>query len=324
MASDIPAGWYPDIHGAVRWWDGQRWTEHVREAGSSAAAPATHTADEVRTPEPAAAREPDRAPEQAGTDVTSTSATNGIAASAADLAGDESDQDAGSVEQSPIRNPLERYASETAVIAPRPAEPEPYAGATVVHRPTRTISYPMTVEEDIEEDDGGDRKVWLIATVVGLAAFFLGMGIGGRTQVDPPETSDPIPPAVSTDIEQLRQQLEDRQAELDERQQILDDREDDLEERASATPTPSPSPTAVATETEIDGNGRVLVGTDVREGTYATSGPTDPLFDCEYTISEDEFGDDTISEDSTKTAASVRLRDGDWFESDDCQDWERE
>jgi hypothetical protein len=152
------------------------------------------------------------------------------------------------------------------------------------------------------------------------------MGIGQRSSVDPPGTSDPIPPAVNTDsdVEQLRQQLEDRQAELDERQQILDDREDQLDQRASATPSPTPSPTATATETEIDGNDRVLVGTDVREGTYRTEGPTDPLYECEFTISEDEFGDDPITDESTKTAVSVRLRDGDWFESDDCQDWERE
>ena len=24
-----PAGWYPDERGAMRWWDGARWTEHV-------------------------------------------------------------------------------------------------------------------------------------------------------------------------------------------------------------------------------------------------------------------------------------------------------
>lgn len=328
MASDIPAGWYPDIHGTIRWWDGQRWTEHVREAGSSTAAPGAPPVEDVRTPEPPSDPAPNVAPEPAATEASFSGATNGTA-SAAEPAEYEADQDADSAGESPIRNPLERYASETAVFTPQPAEPEPYAGATVVHRPARTISYPKTVEEDIEEDDGSDRKVWLIATAVGLAAFFLGMGIGGRTQIDPPETSDPIPPAVNaenSDIEQLRQQLEDRQAELDERQQVLDQREDELDRRASAPPTPSPSPTptARATETEIDGNGRVLVGTDVREGSYRTNGPTDPLYECEYTISEDEFGDDTISEDSTKTAAEVTLRDGDWFESDDCQDWDRE
>ena len=333
MASDIPAGWYPDIHGTVRWWDGVRWTEHVRDAGSSsapAAAPVAAPADEIRTPEPTPASEPDHSPEPSAPEVTVAGASTGTAASANNLFDDESTSDATAAEPSSLRNPLDRYASETAVFASQPAEPEPYAGATVVHRPARTISYPKTVEEDIEEDEGdSNRKLWLTATVVGLAAFFLGMGIGGRSQVDPPGTSDPIPPAVNaeaSDIDQLRQQLEERQAELDERQQVLDQREDELDRRASAPPSPSPSPTPTtrATETEIDGNDRVLIGTDVREGTYRTNGPSDPLYECEYTVSEDEFGDDTISEDSTKSAASVTLRDGDWFETDDCQDWERE
>jgi hypothetical protein len=26
-----PAGWYSDANGQVRWWDGQRWTEHLRQ-----------------------------------------------------------------------------------------------------------------------------------------------------------------------------------------------------------------------------------------------------------------------------------------------------
>jgi hypothetical protein len=312
MADDIPAGWYPDIHGTVRWWDGERWTDRVRDTSATPTSPAAPV-DDVRTPDSTAAEV--------------TAVANGTPTYAARLGNDEPDQDARRSEESQIRNPLERYASETALLTPQHDQPPQFAGATVVHRPARTISYPKTVEDDIEEEDDGNRRIWLTATAVGLAAFFLGMGIGGRTSVDPPGTSDPIPPAVngdSSDVEQLRQQLEDRQAELDERQQILDDREDQLDQRASATPSPTPSPTATATETEIDGNDRVLVGTDVREGTYRTEGPTDPLYECEFTISEDEFGDDPITDESTKTAVSVRLRDGDWFESDDCQDWERE
>jgi len=306
MADDIPAGWYPDIHGSVRWWDGQRWTDHVRDSASASTGPGTDPT-EVHTPEPTRQAEP------AAANVTDVSAT---AVQATTVGADDHAQ--GVPEASPIHNPLDRYASE-----PTPAS------TAVIHRPARTISYPKTVEEEIEEDDGSNRRVWLTATVVGLVAFFLGIGIGGRTQIDPPGTTEPIPPAVNTDtsdVDELRQRLEERQAELDERQQVLDDREDELDRRASATPSPTPTPTATATatETEIDGNDRVLVGTDVREGTYRTAGPTDPLYECEYSISEDEFGDDPITEESTKTAASVRLRDGDWFETDDCQDWERE
>jgi hypothetical protein len=312
MANDIPAGWYPDIHGAVRWWDGERWTDRVREPTSTSTAPpaeATH----VLTPEPLS--EPATA---APSDATAADATAVVANPRADDA----------AEESRLHNPLERYASEQAPLDDSTIDWAP-APATVIHRPARTISYPKTVEEDIEEEDGGNRGIWLTATVIGLLAFFLGLGIGSRSQIEPPENSDPIPPAVnadSSDLDELRQQLEERQAELDERQQVLDDREAELERKASATPTPTPTPTATATatETEIDGNDRVLVGTDVREGTYRTEGPTDPLYECEYSISEDEFGDDPISEESTKTAASVRLRDGDWFETDDCQDWERE
>ena len=312
MSDDIPAGWYPDIHGTVRWWDGDRWTDHVQDSPSAATSP----------PEPmgeAPASQPALAPEPAATEVPST-ATHAANSVEGDLAEDPVPSDLPQV-----RNPLERYASETASFTAPPADAETWSGTTVIHRPSRTISYPMTVEEDIEDDDGDNRRLWLTATVVGLVAFFLGMGIGGRSQVDPPETSEPIPPAAtagSEEIDQLRQQLEERQAELDERQKVLDDREDDLDRKASATP--SPTPTANATETEIDGNDRVLVGTDVREGTYRTNGPTDPLYECEYTVSEDQFGDDPITDESTKTAASVTLRDGDWFETDDCQDWERE
>lgn len=316
MADDIPAGWYPDIHGTVRWWDGARWTDHVRdsiEAATSPPEPMEHIPASTPTPasEPAAAGVTD---------------SYGTATYAANLADDDLVEEPTSSDQSQIRNPLERYASETSSFAAPQPDSDSWSGTAVIHRPARTISYPKTVEEEIEDDDGGNRRIWLTATVVGLLAFFLGMGIGGR-QVDPPENSEPIPPAATadtTDIDTLRQQLEERQAELDERQQVLDDREDDLDRRASATPSPTPTPTSTATETEIDGNDRVLVGTDVRKGTYRTNGPTDPLYECEYTVSEDEFGDDPITDESTKSAASVTLRDGDWFETDDCQDWERE
>jgi len=318
MADDIPAGWYPDIHGAIRWWDGERWTDHVRDSMSEATSP-----PEPRDELPAS--EPTPAPEPAAAEVTDTPVTT--ATHLATPVEDDLVNEAAPSDQTQVRNPLERYASDATSFAAPHADSDSWSGTAVIHRPTRTISYPKTVEEDIEDDDDGSRRIWLTATVVGLVAFFLGMGIGGRSQVDPPETSEPIPPAAtadSSDLDSLRQQLEDRQAELDERQQVLDDREDELNRRASATPSPTPTPTATATETEIDGNDRVLVGTDVREGTYRTTGPTDPLYECEYSVSEDEFGDDPITEESTKNAASVRLRDGDWFETDDCEDWERE
>jgi len=32
----IPEGWYTDSEGTIRWWDGARWTEHVREPDAGA------------------------------------------------------------------------------------------------------------------------------------------------------------------------------------------------------------------------------------------------------------------------------------------------
>lgn len=54
--SATPAGWYPDGRGATRWWDGERWTEHVQPqappaSGQSASNtdPATNAAGSAAT-----------------------------------------------------------------------------------------------------------------------------------------------------------------------------------------------------------------------------------------------------------------------------------
>lgn len=35
-----PPGWYPDSHGALRWWDGHRWTSHAQPPRPPVVAPA--------------------------------------------------------------------------------------------------------------------------------------------------------------------------------------------------------------------------------------------------------------------------------------------
>jgi hypothetical protein len=51
--SGIPAGWYDDPSGqGLRWWDGERWTEHVHTAESAAAAAGEDGEGEREAPPP--------------------------------------------------------------------------------------------------------------------------------------------------------------------------------------------------------------------------------------------------------------------------------
>ncbi|MGW0857967.1 phospholipid scramblase-related protein [Streptomyces sp. NPDC002690] len=70
--SNIPAGWFPDPHGAaelLRYWDGSQWTEHTHPAaGAQPTAPAgTPQAAAVQAPAPqAAVPQQQKAPAQPG------------------------------------------------------------------------------------------------------------------------------------------------------------------------------------------------------------------------------------------------------------------
>ncbi|HUS23235.1 MAG TPA: hypothetical protein VMZ66_14620, partial [Aeromicrobium sp.] len=155
---------------------------------------------------------------------------------------------------------------------------------------------------------------------------------GSRNQTPEALPSPEPTPVVVTDSPELDQreadlderesQLNDREAELDKRQTDLDNRKAELDRRALETPTPTP--TGSATATRIGGEETVLVGTDVRSGTYRTSGPSDAEIECEYTISRDAGASDVVDEGRTSGSATVTLRDGEYFDSDSCQDWNRE
>lgn len=234
MAEEIPADWYPDATGTVRWWDGQQWTEHVR----------------------------DERPSPAG------------------------------------------------VTAEIPA---------YMRKPSGEVAS-STYGDDDGGDDGGSRRVWLTSTFVGLLAFFLGMGIGGRGEPATPTVPTPaVPTAVGTptpdpELERLRQ-------ELDQRAQELDDREEELDEREWATPTPTPTIDEDADETIDDGTWEV--GIDVPAGTYTTTGPRDDLNECSYRVSTDDLGEDILDDDSSYESMTVALSDGQFFTSENCETWER-
>ncbi|MEV6075601.1 phospholipid scramblase-related protein [Streptomyces sp. NPDC052069] len=69
MQSNIPAGWFPDPHGApqlLRYWDGSQWTEHTHPAeGQQAAAPARSPAQPVQQEQAAQQAQPVHAPQPA-------------------------------------------------------------------------------------------------------------------------------------------------------------------------------------------------------------------------------------------------------------------
>jgi len=296
MANDIPADWYPDAHGTIRWWDGTQWTDHVR--GEAAHAPTTTATASA-----------------ADTHVLSNAdASNGVPA-------------ATTTHEAPSAELTSPSEERTSVSYPRSAP------STVTSR----VIYPVNPEADEEESEeahSATRRIVLTATAVGLAAFFLGMGVGGRNPTPQPVASPEPTPVVVTDSPELDQraadlderesQLKDREDELNKRAADLDNRKAELDRRALETPTPTPTPTETATATSIDGEETVLVGTDVRSGTYRTSGPSDVDSECEYTVSRDSSGTDVIDEGRTSGSATVSLRDGEYFDSDSCQDWERE
>jgi Protein of unknown function (DUF2510) len=224
MTDGITAGWYTDSDGAIRWWDGARWTEHVRDDG----------------------------------------------------------------------------------------EPEP----TVV-LPAETSARPRAEPEPDEPDHR--RRTMLIATFVGLLAFFLGMAIGGNGNSPDPAVVDEATASSGATAEQLDKResdLKTREDELTTKQKDLEQRSLDLEARESASPG-VPSDSGAGTI----GNGVFEVGTDVDPGQYTSEGPDDAQLPCTYKVSTDEAGDQIVSSKITHSTGTITLTEGQFFTSQYCKTW---
>jgi len=218
-----------------------------------------------------------------------------------------------------VEEPVPAQSDSRTTISGRVAE----AAASSSTVPSRR-SWDTDEDDDVDDaEQAAKRRLWLTATVVGLCALLLGYGIGSRGEEPEPTASVTSAPTSSPELEQLRADLDQRQSELDQREQALDDRESTLE--ASPTPSPTPSPTESPSEFLSDSidNETVRVGTDVESGRYDTDGPEDSSYECDYTVSRDEEGDDVIKEDSTSTSTSVTLNDGQYFTSDNCKVWDK-
>ena len=224
---DIAEGWYTDSDGAIRWWDGAQWTEHVRSS-----------ADE-----------------------------------------------------------LER---------------------TVVLPADRSTTSARRTESRAEPEPDHKRRTWLTATVVGLLAFFLGMGIGGSGNTPEPAVIEDATATSGATVEELDRReadLESREGDLRTKEEDLTQREQDLESRENDLEA---SP---ATSTGTIENGVFEVGAEVEPGTYSSEGPDDPDLPCRYRVSSDEDGLDIISSEVSDGPGTVTLEVGQYFRSEYCQPW---
>jgi hypothetical protein len=173
-------------------------------------------------------------------------------------------------------------------------------------------------ESRAEPEPDHQRRTWLTATVVGLLAFFLGMGIGGSGNSPEPAVIDEATATSGATVEELDRReadLESREGDLRTKQDDLDQREQDLESRERDLES---SP---ATGTGTIENGVFEVGTEVQPGTYSSQGPDDPDLPCTYRVSSDEDGQEIISSEVSDGPGTVTLEAGQYFRSEYCQTW---
>jgi hypothetical protein len=188
---------------------------------------------------------------------------------------------------------------------------------TVVLPADRADTSARRTESRDDPEPDGKRRVWLTATVVGLLAFFLGMGIGGSgNSPDPPvvEEATAASGATAEELDRQEADLESREGDMRTRQEELDQREQDLEARERVLGGSS-------TGSDSIGNGVFEVGEDVQPGTYETDGPDDPELPCTYRVSSDEDGDDIIVSEVSDGPGTVTLEEGQYFTSEYCLTW---
>lgn len=179
------------------------------------------------------------------------------------------------------------------------------------------------IPEAGERPSASRRWPW-IASIV--AAFLVGIGIGA-TGGDTQPTAETLEPEVVVETQTVTETVEIpgeiSQEDLDalaEREAELDEREAEMAERKAAI-TEAEDEAAANTF----GNGVYVVGEDIEAGEYRSTGAdgSNPV-GCYYAFLSGTGSDaDIIDNNIVDGQTRVTLRDGDVFESQSCESWER-
>jgi hypothetical protein len=176
------------------------------------------------------------------------------------------------------------------------------------------------VRSDESEEPDHRRRTVLVATIVGLMTFFLGMGLAGRG-----DTPDPVVTEATASSGATASDLDKREAELEAKDKAQATKEAELKQRETDLDTREAqlrqADESAGNATTID-EGDVEVGIDVQPGRYVTPGPVDPASPCTYRITSDADGTNVISSKESDASAAVTLDAGQYFSTENCEPWE--
>lgn len=154
------------------------------------------------------------------------------------------------------------------------------------------------------------KRPWLIPTIVGVVALFIGVGIGssGSTAEETPKVKSTTGLTVA-DLDDRENALEDQKAELDDKATDLDARE----EKVNAAEKKAKADT-------IDGDGNYEVGNDIKAGKWKNADADDM---CYWSINSDSNGSDIVANHNGGGPQTLTVRNGQYLELQDCGTWKK-
>jgi hypothetical protein len=183
-------------------------------------------------------------------------------------------------------------------------------------------------------ESGGKGPWWKRKWVIGVAAGFLGIGIGGAFGATPVEDT-PEYKELSSEVLKMKTDLRvaegkaDRVDEVDTiaasndiRTSELDGRERDLDDVEAALVKREKAVGIKEKEIEsntISGDGTYKVGEDIKAGTYKSGPPASG--NCYWQISPDPNGDDIINNNNSSGQSRVSVSKGQYLMLSGCDEF---